>query len=75
MNSADRLLGKMKRKRFMGPQGALVVYLLHLEAVSERSLFWQFVGELSATRVRREKAVVHSGRIRPGNWFAPPDSN
>jgi len=32
MNSADCLLAKMKRKQFMGPQGALIVYLLHLEA-------------------------------------------
>ena len=37
MNSVDCLLGKTKRKRFMGPQGALIVYLLHLEAVSERA--------------------------------------
>ena len=27
-------------------------------------------------RVRREKVMVHSGRIgSPGNWFAPPGSN
>jgi hypothetical protein len=26
-------------------------------------------------RVRREKAVVHSGNNPPGNWFAPPGSN
>src|SRR5690349_10797953 len=25
--------------------------------------------------VRREKALVHSGKIPPGNWFAPPGSN
>jgi hypothetical protein len=35
MNSVDGLLGKMKRKRFTVPQDALMVYLLHLEAVSE----------------------------------------
>jgi hypothetical protein len=29
----------------------------------------------SAIRVRREKAVVHSGSNPPGNWFAPPGSN
>ena len=29
----------------------------------------------SANRVRREKAVVHSGSNPPGNWFAPPGSN
>jgi hypothetical protein len=50
MNSADCLLGKMQRKWFMGPHGALVVYLLRLKAVPERSLFWRFVGELSANR-------------------------
>jgi len=41
MNSADCLLGKVKRKRFMGPQGALIVYLLPCkqnlrEAVNDR---------------------------------------
>src|SRR5215813_4580570 len=29
----------------------------------------------SDNRVRREKAVVHSGSNPPGNWFAPPGSN
>ena len=29
----------------------------------------------SRYRVRREKAVVHSGSNPPGNWFAPPGSN
>jgi len=29
----------------------------------------------SGNRVRREKAVVHSGSNPPGNWFAPPGSN
>jgi hypothetical protein len=29
----------------------------------------------SRNRVRREKAVVHSGSNPPGNWFAPPGSN
>jgi hypothetical protein len=33
----------MKRKWFIGPQGALVVYLLDLEAESERSLYRQGV--------------------------------
>lgn len=38
MNSVDCLLGKMKRKRFMGPQGgALLVHLLHLEAEPVRA--------------------------------------
>ncbi len=31
MNSADCLMGKMKRKRLLDPQVALIVYLLHLE--------------------------------------------
>ena len=39
-NEVSTLLpGENELKWFMGPQGALVVYLLHLEAVSERSLF------------------------------------
>ena len=29
----------------------------------------------SDNRVRREKAVVHSGSNPPGNWFGPPGSN
>jgi hypothetical protein len=37
-------------------------------------------GRMAATskrgyRVRREKAVIHSGGYPPGNWFAPPGSN
>jgi hypothetical protein len=39
MNSADCLVGKMKCKRFMSPRGALIVYLLNLEVVSDRPLF------------------------------------
>jgi hypothetical protein len=34
MNSADCLLGKMKRKRFMGPQGALAGAVRALELFS-----------------------------------------
>jgi hypothetical protein len=30
---------------------------------------------INAYRVRREKAVVHSGSNPPGNWFAPPGSD
>jgi len=30
----------MKRKRFLGPPGAPILYRRHLEAVSEQSLFW-----------------------------------
>jgi len=29
----------------------------------------------SASDVRREKALVHSGKVPPQNWFAPHGSN
>jgi len=61
----------MKRKRFMGPQGTLVVYLLHLEAVSERRLFWQFIGELPNLTLPNYGRVSSPGGVGEARALLP----
>jgi len=65
MNSADCLLGKMKRKRFMGPQGELAGALRAVEllaapgAVTRSSFRTQMVarrGRLVECRISHEYA-------------------